>query len=102
MFNLMQANVALWLATLDVDGCIDSRARELGDLGVDIALAGLQLVIPRADSERMARMTARTLPPVRQMVAVLNGQFFGAVMNQQAGSQWARLHSNNVCVLAAL
>ena len=30
-------------------------------------------------------MTARTLPPVRQMVAVLNGHSSGAVMNQQAG-----------------
>ncbi len=85
LLNLMQTHMALWMATVDVNGCISNRAGELGDLAVDIALAGLQLVIPPDDSKRMARLTARTLLPVRQTAAVLNGQISGSATNQQAG-----------------
>jgi hypothetical protein len=85
LLDSMRSQGAFWMATVDVIGCIKNRAEELGDLAVDIALVGLQLVMPPDYSQRITRMTARTLPPVRKTVALINGLVSGTFANQQSG-----------------
>jgi hypothetical protein len=71
--SAMAAEAAHWMANVDVLDCTKERASEIGDLAVDIAVTGLQLVIPLNFSERMARMTARNLPRNREMIARVDG-----------------------------
>jgi hypothetical protein len=60
IFSEMRASGSIWMATVDLDDCVDEHAQELGDLAVDLALIALQLVIPSGFGvERMARMSAR-------------------------------------------
>jgi hypothetical protein len=81
--SAMEAEAAHWMANVDVSGCTKGRAWEIGDLAVDIAVTGLQLVIPLNFSERMARMTARNLPRNREMVSNVNGILSFGGTNQQ-------------------
>ena len=37
---------ATWVAEVEIDGCEEAKASEIADLAVDIALVGVQLVIP--------------------------------------------------------
>jgi hypothetical protein len=81
--SAMAAEAAHWMANVDVSGCTKGRAWEIGDLAVDIAVTGLQLVIPMNFSERMARMTARNLPRNRDMVCSVDGVLSFGGTNQQ-------------------
>ncbi len=83
VLSAMQAEAAHWMATVDVLDCTKKRSWEIGDLAVDIALTGLQLVIPLNFSQRMARMTARNLPRNREMVCRVNGVLSSGGANQQ-------------------
>jgi len=83
LFDAMKERSASWIAVVDVDGCHLSRSSELADLAVDIAIGILQLAIPREFSERMARITARTLPPWRSNVVMAGNQLSGGVQNLQ-------------------
>lgn len=60
--NMMQNHAACWLGEVLVEGCEKKRSAEIAGLAVDIALGGLQLLIPSCYSRRIARITARTLP----------------------------------------
>jgi len=83
LFTSMSVDGARWMATVGISGCLTKRAWELGDLACDIALAGLQLVIPLHYSARMARMTARKLPRTREKVCLVNGCLTGGGVNQE-------------------
>lgn len=83
LFDAMKDRAASWIAVVDVDGCHPSRSSELADLAVDIAIGILQLAIPREISERMARITARTLPPWRSNVVMAGGQLSVSVQHPQ-------------------
>lgn len=74
-----------WMAVLDVDGCKKERSSEIADLTVDVALVGLQLVIPHHYSERMARLAARSLPRNRETVSLVGGAVSTSGSNQQPG-----------------
>jgi len=83
VLSAMAAEAAHWMANVDVSGCTKNRAWEIGDLAVDIAVTGLQLVIPLNFSERMARMMARNLPRNRDMVSRVDGALSFGGTNQQ-------------------
>lgn len=66
----MRKEGAIWIADVMVPDCDLKRADELGDLSVDIALAGIQLIVPLDASYRMTRMNARAVPSIgRSMIA---------------------------------
>lgn len=81
----MATQRAFWIAEVDVDQCMRQRAEELGELAVDIALGGVQIVIHPDQSRHMARMTARTVPRYRFDVSVGNGMVLTPVRNQEPG-----------------
>lgn len=104
--SAMAAEAAHWMANVDVSGCTKGRAWEIGDLAVDIAVTGLQLVIPLNFSERMARMTGRNLPRNREMVSRVDGVLSFGGTNQQpalgmgAGVLEAALHAERAILEA--
>ena len=63
LLQAMNERHATWVAEVEIDGCEEAKASEIADLAVDIALVGIQLVIPRNYSRNMARITGRTSPP---------------------------------------
>jgi hypothetical protein len=69
MFDEMRRDSASWIATVDVAECMEERAWELGELAVDIAIVGIQLVVPIGHSGRMARASARISPRVRSAIS---------------------------------
>lgn len=71
--DLMHQRGAIWIATVEVANCQPSRAWELGELAVDLALAGLQLFLPTA--ERTSRMNARTVPQFQVRIADLGASW---------------------------
>lgn len=78
----MTRSAACWMATIIVDKCTLQRAWEIGELAVDIALVGIQLVLP-TDKGCMSRVTGRTTPPARWSVSQSNGHTVPAFTNQQ-------------------
>lgn len=63
LFQTMKERQATWVAEVEIDGCEETKASEIANLAVDIALVGIQLVVPSYYSRNMARITGRTLPP---------------------------------------
>jgi hypothetical protein len=62
LFQAMDERGATWVAKIEIDGCEETRASEMADLAVDVALVGVQMAIPKAYSRDMARITGRTMP----------------------------------------
>jgi hypothetical protein len=85
LFEIMAQRRAVWIATVETPLSTKERAWELGEIAVDIALAGVQLVVPLSHSRNMARMNARTIPPLREMVSFSEGAFSTGGSNQQPG-----------------
>jgi hypothetical protein len=85
LINSMQLESAQWMAIIEIDKCTKDRAWELGELAVDIALVGIQLIVPLHYSQHMARMTARTIPRFRTTVSISNGIYSGGGTNQHPG-----------------
>ena len=85
LMRVLGDHAAGWLAEVSVEGCEKKRSAEIAEFAVDVALGGLQLVIPAELGRRMARVTARRLPSYRGSFAVTDsGLEFGAG-NEQAG-----------------
>jgi hypothetical protein len=85
VLRFMRNENAFWIATADVDGCEEDRSSEIADLTVDVALVGLQLLVPWEYYARMAHLTARTLPRSRESVSSVGGAMSMGGKNQQAG-----------------
>jgi hypothetical protein len=63
LLQAMNERHATWVAEVEIDGCELTKSEEIADLAVDIAIVGVQLVIPSYYSRNMARITGRTSPP---------------------------------------
>ncbi|MBV8525782.1 MAG: hypothetical protein JOY71_27335, partial [Acetobacteraceae bacterium] len=63
MFQAISARSATWIAEVEIDGSEETRASEIADLAIDVALVGIQLIIPLRYSRDAARITGRTSPP---------------------------------------
>ena len=84
LITSMEQTKVFWVATVTVDGCIDSRVWELGELAVDLALVGVQLVVPY-ENELMVRMNGRTKPRDRFTVSRRDGALKVGAASQIAG-----------------
>lgn len=47
LLQAMKERHATWVAEVEIDGCEETKASDIADLAIDIALVGIQLVIPR-------------------------------------------------------
>ncbi len=85
LLRAMNERHATWVAEVEIDGCEETKASEIADLAVDIALVGIQLFIPRNYSCNMARITGRTSPPFVGSVYRVGSQTHGGIHWRQPG-----------------
>ena len=83
--RMMARHEASWLAEVSVGGCEGQRSTEIAGLAVDVALGGLQLVVPVAFGRDIARITARTLPAYRGSFAVIETEVEAGFKRRQPG-----------------
>ena len=83
--RMMARHEASWLAEVSVGGCEGQRSTEIAGLAVDVALGGLQLVVPVAFGRDIARITARTLPAYRGSFAVMETEVEAGFKRRQPG-----------------
>ncbi|MBK3338646.1 hypothetical protein GA845_27885 [Burkholderia pseudomallei] len=83
--KMMNERHASWLAVVEVDRAEPKRSRQLAEFATDLALAGLQLVLPRADSQQMCRLTGRSGPVWHADLHLEGEQFGGGITNNQPG-----------------
>ena len=83
--RMMAKHEASWLAEVSVGGCERERSTEIAGLAVDVALGGLQLVVPVAYGRDIARITARTLPAYRGSFAVMDTEVEAGFKRRQPG-----------------
>jgi hypothetical protein len=69
----MRHELALWMATVSLPGCSDSYGYELANLCVDLAISGLQLVIPLHHSKFMCRMDSKRSANTEILATRANG-----------------------------
>lgn len=106
LFAEMSKQHAHWVAIIAISDCTSGRSWEIGDLTVDVAIAGIQLMLPLWASHKMARMTARNHPRFRETVSMKNGAFSGGGSNEQPGLSFGTgmfeycLHHNQDILLA--
>lgn len=85
LFQALNERSASWIAIVEVDGCQLARSTELADLATDVAIGAVQLVMPGDSGARMARITARTLPPWRGSLAIDDESVSPGFTNMEAG-----------------
>ncbi len=85
MLQDMAYQRAFWVAEVDVDRSMPKRARELGELAVDLSIAALQIVIHPQHSRHMARLSARAVPRYRHDVSTTGATISPSVANQEPG-----------------
>ncbi len=85
MLQEMQTQRAFWIAEVDVARTMPKRGRELGELAVDLAIAGMQLLLHPDASRHMSRLTARTVPRYRFDVSESTDSISPTVTNQEPG-----------------
>ena len=90
LLQAMKERHATWVAEVEIDGCEETKASEIADLAVDIALVGIQLVIPRNYSRKMARITGRTSPPFVGSVYRAGSQTHGGMHWRHTGTRVVR------------
>jgi hypothetical protein len=87
LLDLMRKTKADWLACVAVEGCDHKRSEEVGDLAVDLALTGLQLVIPLAFGSRtMGRLDARRGAIERRTLSEAHGYYNAGWSRMDAGT----------------
>jgi hypothetical protein len=70
----MRNETALWMTTVSLPGCSDTHGYELANLCVDLALTGLQLVIPVGWSRNMCRMDSKRIANTEILSSYANGE----------------------------
>lgn len=76
---------AHYIAEVNVCGREDDRSRELADLAVDLALSGLQLVIPLSESRNFSRMSGRCWSVLRSDLVFSRSGLSGGGWNRSPG-----------------
>jgi hypothetical protein len=85
LLQAMGERYATWIAEVEIDGCEEARASAMADLAVDVALVGIQMVIPLTYSRAMARITGRTMPAWIGNVHTSASQTSTAIHRRDAG-----------------
>ena len=85
LLRMMDDHAAGWLAEVSVDRRERGRSGEIAGLTVDVALGGLQLVVPPCYSRHMARISGRAMPSYRGSFAVTDTGVEPGIANLQPG-----------------
>lgn len=79
------ARDANWVAAVDVEGCAVRKAIDIGQLAVDLALAGIQVSAPRAGIKTIARINKMRGRAFETTVTVRNGHWGWGHSNHSPG-----------------
>lgn len=86
ILGLMKESRAHWLACASVDNCDRQRGEEIGALAADLAIAGLQLVLPLFWHTRtMTRLDVRRGEAQLHTLSRSGGSYAVSVSNRDAG-----------------
>lgn len=86
MLASMEASRAHWLACVSVEQCDQQRGEEIGALAVDLAIAGIQLILPLFwDTRRMSRLDVRRGQAQAQTISRSGGSYSVGYSNLDAG-----------------
>lgn len=86
ILDSMKASRAHWLACVSVEHCDQKKGNEIGSLTADLALAGLQLILPLFwDTRRMSRLDARRGEAQAQSISLSNDTYFVSYSSLDAG-----------------
>ena len=76
---------ATWVAHVHVPDCREAPAWHLAEVAVDLALAGLQLVVPLSSSDNVARMHGRVRPGRMIRLGILDDEYKTGFHNREPG-----------------
>jgi hypothetical protein len=85
LFQLMRETHAHWLARVEVEGCEQQRAEEIGELAVDLAIVTLQLAAPNLDTRSMSRLDSRRGSAEKRVISEANGYYNGSWSRKEPG-----------------
>lgn len=75
LYELMTAREAHWIGCVEIFGQERDRSTRTAELSVDVALSALQLAFGPQDAvARFSRMSARSSPPKRQDIVLIEGR----------------------------
>ncbi len=76
---------ATWIAHVPVPDCREAPGWHLAEVGVDLALAGLQLIVPLKNSEWMARLHGRPRSGRVIRLGIINDRYETSFQNREPG-----------------
>jgi hypothetical protein len=85
LIRALRERHATWIAIVDISSADECRSTELANLATDMALAGLQLILPKSAAFRIARINGRTWPSWISNIYSVNNHLQGSVSNEQPG-----------------
>jgi hypothetical protein len=85
LLHSMRETHANWLARIEVEGCDQQRAEEVGELAVDLAIVALQLAAPYLDTRSMCRLDARRGSAEKRVISEANGHYNGSWTRKEPG-----------------
>lgn len=86
LLDTMRLSRAHWLASASVERCDQKRGEEVGGLVVDLAITGLQLVLPLFwHTRNMSRLDARRGEAQTQSISLSNGVYAMSSTTLDAG-----------------
>ena len=85
LLQLMRETHAHWLARVEVEGCEQQRAEEIGELAVDLAIVTLQLAAPNLDTRSMSRLDSRRGSADKRVFSEANGYYNGSWTRKEPG-----------------
>jgi hypothetical protein len=75
MLRLMSDERANWLACVEIEGCEQQRAEEIGALAVDLAIVALQLAAPSLGTRTMTRLDGRRGAAEKRTLSEADGYY---------------------------
>ena len=81
----MERYDAHWIAVATVERCESDRSSELAGMCVDVAIAGIQLVLPGDSARQMGRIAGRTYPTFLSQVSAVDNHLLLRASNQASG-----------------
>jgi hypothetical protein len=85
LLQLMRETHAHWLARVEVLGCEQQRAEEIGELAVDLAIVTLQLAAPNLDTRSMSRLDSRRGSAEKRVISEAKGYYNGSWSRKEPG-----------------
>jgi hypothetical protein len=85
LLQLMRETHAYWLARVEVEGCEQQRAEEIGELAVDLAIVTLQLAVPNLGTRSMSRLDSRRGSTEKRVISEANGYYNGSWSRKEPG-----------------